>query len=134
MISKSIIEAKFRRANLNATYTSLYSQLTDAEKIDFEKQILRLPDEDFVICYSSASSKYFWIISTKRLIISSNGLSTYYSFNMIKQVEMTEILLEENSKFEINFIKILFENGTHEFLKVEKGTWHFVYALLKFLI
>ncbi|MBS1597578.1 MAG: hypothetical protein JST75_05095 [Bacteroidetes bacterium] len=132
MISVSVIEAKFRRAKLHAKSTFLYSQLDAQQKNIIQKRVSQSQGERLVIYYYK-DLNYSWLISNERLIVLKEDEVFYYPYKDIQRIEFPKNDDLKRDKAGIDSVDILLTKGNLISLFVESTTWHFIYALLKFL-
>lgn len=134
MPTLSVIEAKFKRANLKSLNTFLYSMLEESTKKQIDedfKNVCKEEEEDYVIYYSDRLMKYSWIMSTNRIIVLDKEKLSIYRYTAIKQVKIEGLI--NRDKHNINSIGLTFSDDSHLDIRVEESTWHFIYMLLKFL-
>ena len=90
-----------------------------------------LSDETAIICFIP-NDTYWWVLTDERLIVKESQI-TYLKFQEINSIELSEIFEGEQSKSELASIDITTASSKFK-LKVEKGSWHVIYNILKFLI
>jgi hypothetical protein len=131
MLSKSSIEAKFKRAKLKSSETVLWKEMNETESDKFLSKKAVKNGEEYIICYTK-SPTYSWIMSNYELIVFDNEGVLYYPYKTIEKVILPEIITANKHKSEIDSISFL-SNGQIKCLFVEETTWHFVYDILRYL-
>lgn len=128
----SVIEAKFKRLNINTNFTKLFNELDDIQKgiIIEETNFIDEEKPAFAFFYNT---NYWWSVTNHRLIIYQDTIITNIFFEEIKNVELKEIFEEEIRKEDCEVINIILFNKSEVKLKVEKNTWFSVYNMFLFL-
>lgn len=132
MATKSVIEAKFRRAKLKAKKTQLWSGINEESQENLIKMLHLLSDDDPIIFYQK-SPNYCWLLSMNCLIVFDKQKINRYPYSLISKVALPDFSNSESNKVENEKIIIQLVDNTSLSLFTEIGTWHFIYQLFKFL-
>lgn len=132
MKSVSSIRSKYLRLNVKGLYTKLYEQISDVDRDFLFDNLSLLGDEKILVTYL-ADRDYWWVITNVRLIACEKGRQLAFRLNNIKQLELREIFGGSSSKEENSIIDLLVMDTPIK-LKVETGTWHAIYNILKYVI
>lgn len=127
-INPSVIEAKFKRSNLNLVKTKLWKTLETSQQQLILSEIKQIDSDRKFICFYNYN--YWWLLTNKDLVISDNGnvlciglfeISKIELSADIKSMDSTEVIFDVFYKDEI--IK----------LQIEKSSWPIVIEILKFV-
>jgi len=132
MLSKSAIEAKYKRAKLKVCDTHLYSELDKTQCDSFKSLVTLYNGELPVICYNK-SPEYGWLITNKRLIIFSDTSIENILFKEILKADIPASEDLKNNKGGIDELKILLLGDRFIQIKVEPSSWHFIFDLIRYL-
>jgi hypothetical protein len=131
MKNKKIIEAKFKRFNLNISKTKLWEDLTDDNKEMLLDNCRLNPNERPIIVFQLKS--YNWILTSEHLIINENGSFTYYLLTKIDGIKVADFSNTQTSKQEFSTIEMVYQ-GDNIGISIEPGTWHAISNILKFMV
>ena len=132
MKSQSAIEAKFIRLNVKASSTKLFADLNSAIQKSIKQSIPLLDDEKIVLCYVP-QKEYWWAITNCRLILSENHQYNIIDFEDIESIEANDIFDNDVTKQDCTRLELKV-HYKYINLEVEKGTWHLIYNIIKFVI
>lgn len=130
--SSSVVEAKFRRFKINSKNTKLWKEVSEDVKSEITKEI-KILDSEVKVLYFFENSSYWWLLTNQRLILSIEDAISYFNLEDIIKVEPTRVFENDVSKQNNCQLTLCFEDNKFE-LVVEKGTWHAICNILKFII
>lgn len=132
MKSISAIEAKFLRSKILTTSTKLWKDTDITTQNKIIKSVDLTIDESFVLCFF-LNDNCWWAITNKQLIISDLDRVRYLLLYSVTKIEPSDILNGKTAKQDIQ--TLVLKNEQEEIvLKLEKGTWHVIYNIFKFII
>lgn len=133
MISTKTIEAKFKRAGINPRNTLLWRDVPIDLKLKIQANIKVDADESIIISFYQ-SPHYYLLFTTNSLIVSENYKITKLDYKFIDEIKLNDIFDGDQSKAENELINVFLKSGASINIKVEKGTWHIIFSILKLLI
>jgi hypothetical protein len=132
MVSKKTIEAKFKRAGINPEKTYLWEEMKRELKAEIQNIVRLLHDEAFIICFYK-SSNYFLLLTTHRIIIVENRHIIEVMYTSINEVKLNEVFSGGQTKMDNDTINIVLKSKQTIDIKVEIGTWHILYSIIKLI-
>ena len=133
MLSKATIEAKYKRAKLQATHTFLWEDVPLNLKAEIVRRI-KILDGEMIAIYFYESNKYSWALTNVRLIVLDAGKETDYFYHLIKKVELRDLMSGDANKLSNDTITLVLQDNTLRNIKVESTTWHAIYEILQLLV
>jgi hypothetical protein len=133
MISKSSIEAKYRRAGISPQKTWLWVDMPTEKKDELQRYVQLQDDESPIICYFE-SVEYILLFTMQSIIIIDKGKTDHYPYNVISNVALDEVFGGQKTKQENDIINLYLKSGEMVNLVVEVGTWHVLYNILRLII
>jgi len=127
-INLSIVEAKFRRSNLNLKETKLWNMLTTEKKICIIDKTKIIDSDQNIICYYP-NDKYWWLITNNHLVIFDNEKMLFIKLFDILKIEITSNIKYTDFKEVIHICC----NHIQVELHIEKDSWTIIVELLKFI-
>lgn len=131
MKSLSAIEAKYRRGKLRSESTRLWKNTDALIQNEIVRSIELLAEEVIVICFYS-NDDYWWVITNKRLIVKESPKVYYIFLSDIEKIRIEDMVYSNSSKLSSQTLFLEYKQGSLG-LKLEKGTWHVIYDILKFI-
>lgn len=131
MKSVSVIEAKFLRSKLSTAHTKPWKETDSLIQNRIIESIVPLREELFVLCFFP-NENYWWVITNMRLIISECNSIQYLPLESIEKIEISGILNGSETK---QAAQTIYLESQHRKVNLitEKGTWHVIYDILKFI-
>jgi len=133
MISKSSIEAKYRRAGISPQKTWLWVDMPTENKDELQRYVQLEDGEVPIICYFK-SVEYILLFTMQGIIVIDKGRADRHSYNTISNVALDEVFNSQKTKQENDIINLYLKSGEAINLVVEVGTWPTLYSILRLII
>ncbi|UGU17915.1 hypothetical protein LS482_08545 [Sinomicrobium kalidii] len=128
IVKASIIKSKIKRSGVEFVDTYLFDSKDLVNNLGHN--IFLHPDEEVIMQYQKEQIR--WGLTNMRLIL-PNKLNQIV-LEEITGVDFEKIKNEESTKFNNQTIDLHLRNGNRFTLNVEKGTWHLIFEIFKYII
>lgn len=131
MKNPNIIKAKFLRSGNKGKLTKPWETTDTFTKNTILGKIELEPNEVQIICfYSNANG---WLLTSKKIWIFTDNLTTWYSLDEIEKVELKKLFNGEVNKLECKDVQLYTKSECID-LVVEIQTWPIIFSILQFAI
>ncbi|PKF74192.1 hypothetical protein [Chryseobacterium sp. PMSZPI] len=127
-IKPNFIEAKFRRSKLMLDKTKLWKTIDILKQQVISSKINLEYDEKELICFYNYD--YWWLFTTKNLIVNDNKSLLYISLFEISKIDLPANI--KNINHPEAYIDIYFQDKKVK-LQLEKFSWPIMIEILKFV-